>query len=153
MIPADTSKGTRLFITRSQDWTGEGATGTAAPRHLNCSSGGCDQLAQDVREYAAVAVILSFLRSINARFCFKLDSFPVRPRGCDFHIAARSKCGCNTRYREGLLPRHRERIAVVGGSELQRQNTHLQEIGAMNSLEAFGDHRANTKQERSFGSP
>ena len=37
--------------------------------------------------------------------------------------------------------------------ELQRQNAHADQVGAVDALEAFGDHGAHAQQQRALGRP
>ena len=47
---------------------------------------------------------------------------------------------------EKLAAVERKRLAVHAARELQRQHAHADEIGAMDALERFGDHRAHAEQ-------
>ena len=53
----------------------------------------------------------------------------------------------------GLLAGEAERFPGLAGEELERQDSHQNEIGAVNALEAGGDHRADAEEEGAFGRP
>ena len=54
---------------------------------------------------------------------------------------------------EGLLAGEAERIDRFSFWELQRQHTHPDQVGAVDPLEALGDHRTDTEQIGALGCP
>ena len=46
-----------------------------------------------------------------------------------------------------------KRFPALSFLELERQNAHADQVGAVNPLEAFGDDGFDAKQERAFGCP
>ena len=54
---------------------------------------------------------------------------------------------------KGLCAVNRIGLACVALFEFQRQNTHADEIGAVNAFEAFGNNHFNASQTNTFGSP
>ena len=46
-----------------------------------------------------------------------------------------------------------ERVGILSGGELQRQNSHADQIRAVNALVAFGDDGAHSEQQRAFRRP
>src|SRR5699024_23818 len=54
---------------------------------------------------------------------------------------------------EGLGAVESERISGFAGGELQRQNTHADQVRAVDTLEALGDDGFDTEQLGALGSP
>ena len=52
-----------------------------------------------------------------------------------------------------LLPGQPERCRAGAALELQRQNAHVDEIAAVDPLEALGDDRGHAEQQRALGRP
>src|SRR5205807_10119759 len=53
-----------------------------------------------------------------------------------------------------LLPAAQpQRLPALAALELQRQDAHADQVGAVDALEALGDHRADAEQERALGRP
>ena len=46
-----------------------------------------------------------------------------------------------------------ERFQIFARQKFKRQHAHADKVAAMDALEAFGQHRANAEQNRSFGGP
>jgi hypothetical protein len=46
-----------------------------------------------------------------------------------------------------------ERLAALAVPELERQDAHHQEVGAVDPLVALGDHRLHAEQVRALGGP
>src|SRR5712692_11894942 len=55
--------------------------------------------------------------------------------------------------REPLTTSQTERLRVLARSELERQYAHAHQVRPMDALEALGDHRAHTQQQRALGGP
>ena len=54
---------------------------------------------------------------------------------------------------EGLAAVEAQGLAVGAIGELQRDDTHADEVGAVDALEAFGDDGADAKQTRALRGP
>ncbi len=58
-----------------------------------------------------------------------------------------------TPHVEDLFAREAERFCGLAGLELQRQNAHADQVGAVNALEGFGDDEADAQQPGPFRGP
>src|SRR4051812_21891496 len=54
---------------------------------------------------------------------------------------------------ERLLARQTQRLGVLAVRELQRQDPHADQVGAMDALVALGDHELDALQVRPLGRP
>lgn len=54
---------------------------------------------------------------------------------------------------EGLLTGETERIGVLPGGELQREDAHADEVGAVDPLVALGDDDLDAQQRGALGGP
>ena len=55
--------------------------------------------------------------------------------------------------REDLFAGEAERFGVLAGEELQRQDAHADEVGAVDALVAFGDDEADAEQAAALWRP
>src|SRR5258706_2905734 len=113
------------------------------------------QLPQHILQNAAVSVVERLLRRIDPDQRVELDcSFLAL--GSNLHRAPCSEAFhhvADTADLEHFLARQPERLRVLAREELQRQNSHADQIRAVNALVAFGDHRRNSKQAGAFRRP
>src|SRR3546814_9949510 len=54
---------------------------------------------------------------------------------------------------EGLRAVEAERLRVLAVLELQREHAHADQVGAVDALEALGDHGLDAQQDRALGRP
>ena len=73
--------------------------------------------------------------------------------GADRHASSRAEALRDARDLEQLATGQPERGRRTGGLELQRQHAHVDEIAAVNALEAFRDDGTNAEQERALRRP
>src|SRR5690349_16574322 len=114
------------------------------------------ELAQNVLQDAAVRVVLGFLRCVDAHQRFKCNDGILAATRFDFDLPP----GCelldqlmNPADLEDLLAGQLQCFGVFPGEELQRQNSHADEVRTVYAFVAFCDDRANTEQTRALGSP
>ena len=93
-----------------------------------------------------MAVVLPLTRSVEPDARAKLTV--VGPHG---HRAGRA--AFYALYREELAAGQPERLPPLAVSELQRQDAHHQQIGAVDALVALGQHRAHAEQRRPLRRP
>ena len=112
-----------------------------------------DQLPQNVRQDASVPIVMHLVRSIDsgngfersyvARFVVSanrdaLSRFDVAGHALDIKDFKTSKA---------------QTFSIVPLLELQRENTHADEIASMDTFKAFRQHRLHAQQPRTFCSP
>ena len=61
--------------------------------------------------------------------------------------------GLQAADREALAAAQAEQRRVLTGHVLHRQNAHADQVGAVDALEALGDHGAYAQKQRSLGGP
>src|SRR5215469_3614984 len=115
-----------------------------------------EQLPEDVLQDAAICVIERLLGSVDAHRGLKLfrgalfvdrEHFDP-PRGAEVRNDGR-----NSADLEALLAGNFERLSILSGQKLERQNAHTDKVRAVNALVAFGNNRAYTEQPGSFRCP
>src|SRR6185295_635630 len=70
-----------------------------------------------------------------------------------FKLAARRHGAPDAHHVDHLVAPERERLARRARRKLERQHAHADEIGAVDALEALGDHPAHAEEPRALGSP
>src|SRR6266568_4375622 len=110
------------------------------------------QLAKHELQNAAMGVVLRFLGSIDTHQTVELSGLAICG-GSNRYLAARGELldePPNTRDFEYLIAGQAMGLRIFSGQELQRKNSHANEIGAMDALVALRNHGADTQQERAF---
>src|SRR6478752_1345127 len=115
---------------------GPGLSGGAAGRPL--ASG---DLAQHVLQDAAVAVVVGFTRGIDAQDRIEARGGAVFGGGGD------------ALNREGFRTRQAQAGGVLAGRELQGQDAHADQVGAVDALVALRDDSLDTQQCGALGGP
>src|SRR5262249_28854778 len=116
-------------------------------------SGLSDQLAQHVRQDAAVLVIIDLDRRIYAQLHRNLFSGPVRAAYDQRDILLRPDPAVESDDVESFRAVEVERLRADAFFELQRQHAHSDQVAAVNPLEALGDGRSHAQQRRPFRRP
>ena len=80
-------------------------------------------------------------------------SVPASDSGEDGHRLARGQAALETDHGQCLPPAEPQRRGRLAGLELERQDAHPDEVGAMDPLEALGDDEADAQQGRALGRP
>src|SRR5690606_25650381 len=109
------------------------------------------ELTQDVMQDAPVLEVLALLGRVDANTRLELDRRTGLGRGDDGDHLGRT--AVETDDLVALLARQAERLRVLAFLEHERQHAHADEIRAMDTLEALGDHRLHAEQHRALGSP
>ncbi len=101
--------------------------------------------------------VLNLLRRINADLCFELLHCLIGSGSLYSEHAAICEAVFQHRGQSGkivdLFAGEPEGFNALAVFELQLENAHADQVGAMNALEAFRDHRAHPEQIRPFRSP
>src|SRR5262245_12607354 len=116
-------------------------------------SGLRDQLAQYVRQDAAVLVVIDLDRRIYAQLHRDLFSGPVRAAYDQRDILLRPDPAVESDDVESFRAVEVERLRADAFFELQRQHAHSDQVAAVNPLEALGDDRAHAQQPRPLRRP
>src|SRR5271165_3359617 len=136
----------RLFNARVQVGT------VAVYRERDMSSGrlvGGEELPQHVLQYAPVLVVVEFLRGVDAQTRLELDAGAVV--GLGNHFDELRRAAVQSDDFKAFLAGQPQALGVLPGFVLQRQHAHANEIGAVNALEALGDHRLDAEQHGALG--
>src|SRR5215831_6255761 len=112
-----------------------------------------NELAQDVRQDAAVPERDQLLRRIDARNHLKLDGHRIVAAGANSDESARREALRDTDQLAGLAARQPQRSNVLAALELQRQHAHVHEIASVNALEGLADDRFDSQEQRALGGP
>src|SRR5581483_504859 len=112
-----------------------------------------DQLPQYVRQDAAVTEGDEFFRRVDASDRLKFDRLPIVAHGTNGDRSARFEALCDADEFERLAPGDAERRGGLSCFELQREDTHVHEVAAVDALEGFGDHRLHAEQQGPFCRP
>ena len=125
----------------------------AMPFALFRRRGRADQLSQHIRQNAAVAVVLDFLRRIDSDQHVELLYGAIcGSRGYRRFLRCRQPFR-HARNRITLNSRQSQRVASLARHELQRKHAHADQIRAMDALEALRNHGANAQQQNAFRGP
>src|SRR5262249_25973178 len=116
-------------------------------------SGLSDQLAQHVRQDAAVLVVIDLDRRIDAQLHRNLFSGPVRAAYDQPDVLLRSDPAVESDDVESFRAVEVERLRADAFFKLQRQHAHSDQVAAVNPLEALGDDRTHAQQPRPFRRP
>src|SRR5215212_91200 len=111
-----------------------------------------EELAEDGLEDSAVSQVLHLDRRVDARPDLELPNLAVIARGPDGKLRAGREV-CEALDIVGLVTREAEGVGVLAVCELQGQDAHPDQVGAVYPLEALRDDRPDTEQERSLGRP
>src|SRR5581483_1168317 len=94
-----------------------------------------DQLPQYVRQDAAVTEGDEFFRRVDASDRLKFDRLPIVAHGTNGDRSARFEALCDADEFERLAPGDAERRGGLSCFELQREDTHVHEVAAVDALE------------------
>src|SRR5690606_6235967 len=128
----------------------------ARPLRVSCS----DERAEDVLEDSAIAVVVRFSGGGDAHDGIELDG--LLALGRELAPLRRDRDGLARRAFVQLLEsRDRDDLGTVEpqglpafpGGELQGNDTHTDEVGAVDALEALGDDRLDAEEARALGRP
>src|SRR5487761_2342827 len=102
-----------------------------------------DERAQHVLHDATMPVVIGFTRSIDANLCHEglTVGNDANLRGCGSRIERR-----DPRYGESLSSGDAQRCRSISLVELQWENAHADEVGAVNALERLSNYCTNSKQ-------
>ena len=112
--------------------------------------------AQDRRQDAALAVVVDLDRAVEAgdRPSNRRSRRRRRSRAHDRRAAARGARPAGEPVdRVRLAAGQPERRRALAGQELERQDAHPDEVGAVDPLVALGDDRPDPEQRRALGRP
>ena len=101
----------------------------------------------------AVAEIVDVARRIQAREQSERLAPAVGARDGALEFAPRCGIAADSRDVEQFGAIQRQRLAGDAAGKLQRQHAHADEIGTMDPLERFSDHRAHPEQARALRGP
>src|SRR5436190_2247424 len=111
------------------------------------------QLPEHERQDAAVHVVVDFDRRVDAHddgdFVGRSGAAMNPQRG----LLHRTQSAFDADDVERLRAVERQRLRARSFVELQRENAHADEVGAVNALEALGDDGADAEEARAFGGP
>src|SRR5438874_10751274 len=113
--------------------------------------GGAQELAEDVGQDAAVAVVLDLDRRVDSTDDVEgefaaVGPPPVNPERLAWPQARGDACDA-----ERLAPGQLQCLARVALLELQREHAHADQIAAVDPLEALGNHCADAQEHSAFG--
>src|SRR5262245_18596840 len=111
------------------------------------------ELPQHVGKDPAVPECDEFFRRVDPRDCLELRRLVATSERTHRNRSARPQALCDAGDLVPFAPRESERRRRRTRLELQRQDTHVDEVAAVNPLEALSDHRAHAEQQRAFGRP
>ena len=94
-----------------------------------------------------------FLWRIDARGCGDVLDRAVRTRDAHGDDTTRLQCCAHSQNVEALPPGNLERRGVCSLAEFERQDPHVDEVAAVNPLEAFRDHDFHAEQQRALCRP
>ena len=115
------------------------------------------QLPQHILQNPAVGVVERFLRRVDADQRVELDRV-----SCAVSAARTFTCASGGEFfdyvadagdLEDFFAGQLERFGGLSGAKLQRQNSHADQVRAVNAFVAFGDDGANSQQARAFRRP
>src|SRR5207253_7969946 len=112
-----------------------------------------DELTQYVGEDAAVPEGDELLRRVDAGDRVELDLRIALAKGADVDVTARFQALRDAGDLVALAAGEAERGGAGAGLELERQHTHVDEIAAVDPLEALGDHRGHAEEQRALRGP
>ena len=112
-----------------------------------------DELPYDIRKDPAVAEGDQLLRRIDPRRHPELLHAAVSGLRLHADLTARLQSFAGADEAVLLGPRQLQRRRGVPRLELQRQNTHVHQVAAMDALERLGNHRLHAQQERPLRRP
>ncbi len=121
--------------------------GDGRPR--SALTGGRGQVAKDEREYAALAIVLEFIGRVEAG---DDRERPVVRHDPECSIGTGGHCGEPEEVKDFCAG---EAEAGNRGAidELEREDSHPDEVGAVDALKTLGEHGAHPEQHRPFGGP
>src|SRR5690348_15276761 len=118
-----------------------------------CVSALLKHLAQNVVEDAAVLVVGDLEGRIDAGYSGEILFFALRVARENFYFLLRLELFAQSLEIEKFETGESQRFEIFTGHEFQRKHAHADKIAAMDALETFGQHRANTEKQRSFSRP
>ena len=98
-------------------------------------------------------VVLNLIRRVDPAQQFNLFGRAISPGDLAGHIHARVNTILDAGDVENLSTIQLEDFPVLAFIKLQGQHTHTNQIGAVNTLEAFNDNGFDTEQPRTFSRP
>src|SRR5450759_3575552 len=101
-----------------------------------------------------MAVVVDVDRSIEAGQNLKraFVAVPIAP-GDDRETAMRREAGGHALDRERLTAGQADRRGALAGQELERQDTHPDEVRTVDTFVALGDDGADAEQQRALRRP
>ncbi len=114
-----------------------------------------DHVAKHVLQDATVAVVIRFAGGIDAYDCVEHDLLAVLARRRDLHgLRGDALVELLDAFDvEGLGAVELERTCGLADRELQRDNAHADEVGAVDALERLGDDGLDAEQAGALGCP
>src|SRR5438093_7603619 len=112
-----------------------------------------NQLAQHVRQDSTVLESDQFFRRVDARDRLELDRRVAVAERADGDEAGGPQALRDAGQLVALAARQPERRRRAAWLVLQRQHAHVDEVAAVNALEALGEHRLDAEQQRAFRGP
>src|SRR4029077_8264495 len=113
----------------------------------------CPKPAQHIGQDSAMAEILDLVERIDPANGVEALVAAIGPLEGDADIHAGRYPAGETTDREHLFAGERQGLAIHALLELKRQHTHADEVGAVDTLEAFRQRGADTQKLRSLGRP
>src|SRR5215831_11396327 len=95
-----------------------------------------NQLSQDVLQDPAVAVVLNFVWGVDSHDCLKTSFFSIVCTHAYRHEHSRLNTSGYTFDVQNLKARQAKACSTLSVFELQRKDTHADEIAPVNTLEA-----------------
>src|SRR5690242_9750343 len=138
------------------------ASGSVAPPALRATSPQAgrtwtflvfgDQLAEDQGQDPAVVQVLDLGLVVGARVGLESLDLPVVGLRLDLDLLTRLD-RLEPTDRVALVTRQAERLRVLPGRVLERQDSHTDEVRAVDALERLRDHGSDTQEERTLRRP
>src|SRR5215211_1420518 len=111
-----------------------------------------EHLAQDGLQDAAVAEVFDLDRGVHPRFYRKYFLFAIVARSLHGQLLTRFETG-EAGDVEGVVACKAKGFCALAVYVLQREDTHADQIRAVDALEALGDNGPDTEQERALRRP
>src|SRR5947208_7773582 len=112
-----------------------------------------DQLSEHVRQDSTMLEGDQFFRRVDARDRLELDRRVAAAERADGDEAAGPQALRDAGQLVALAAGQPERRRRAAWLVLQRQHAHVDEVAAVNALEALGEHRLDAEQQRAFRGP
>src|SRR6185503_10421994 len=141
---------------REQPISAQTRTAQAREWRARIRSAARDQPPQHVLQDAAVAVVLGLVGRVDAYARVELDRLAVVAPGAHAHGASGLE-GAAVELGdldvERLVAGEAERLRALALRELERQDAHADQVGAVDALEALRERGAHAEQRRALGGP